>query len=382
MNLLYCAFDVFPGPKGAAAHIGHTLQIMEKIFKRIDMICLGTPDMPAYQQEGSIHIWRCQKFHPNFLKRTEYFFHHIYSVLDCLKKDPNVVQFRDIWSGYPLLSHPATGRSRLIFEVNGLTSIELPMRYTRLYKNSNLLYHFKQLEHLCLGKADKVVTVSKVNASYLQTYPVPEQKIRVIPNLADIPSSPELNKTEPDRLFYMGTLAPWQGITTLLKGFALVCRQNQLHLTIAASTRKFLKSVKKHIQKLSLNNFVSLKIGLTKKQIIEELERSYLSFAPLSRCDRNELQGCCPLKILESMALGVPVVASDLPVVRELIEHAKEGYLFPPGSYRALAGGISYLSAHPEERKKLAENGLKKIKMQYSRENYNRNYRTLYQEIY
>jgi glycosyltransferase involved in cell wall biosynthesis len=42
--------------------------------------------------------------------------------------------------------------------------------------------------------------------------------------------------------------------------------------------------------------------------------------APLADTPRNTRQGCCPLKILESLAGGTAVVASDLPVVRDLIE--------------------------------------------------------------
>ncbi|MGX2953608.1 glycosyltransferase [Shewanella sp. JL219SE-S6] len=52
--------------------------------------------------------------------------------------------------------------------------------------------------------------------------------------------------------------------------------------------------------------------------------------APLTPCRRNMLQGCCPLKVLESMACGTAVIASDLPVIRELVTHEKHGLLVPP----------------------------------------------------
>jgi glycosyltransferase involved in cell wall biosynthesis len=64
--------------------------------------------------------------------------------------------------------------------------------------------------------------------------------------------------------------------------------------------------------------------------------RAYVTVAPLTRGPRNELQGCCPLKIVESMANGTPVIASNLPVVRELISSGVEGMLFSPGSPRSL----------------------------------------------
>ncbi len=35
-------------------------------------------------------------------------------------------------------------------------------------------------------------------------------------------------------------------------------------------------------------------------------------------CLRNNVQGCCPIKVIEGMAAGTPLIASNLPVVQEL----------------------------------------------------------------
>ncbi len=47
--------------------------------------------------------------------------------------------------------------------------------------------------------------------------------------------------------------------------------------------------------------------------------------------------------ILESMACGTPVIASDSPGTREVIEDGKNGFLFPGGDHRDLAGKILHL---------------------------------------
>ena len=60
-------------------------------------------------------------------------------------------------------------------------------------------------------------------------------------------------------------------------------------------------------------------------------------------------QGCSPLKILESMAAGVPVVASDLPVVRELMEDRVHGRLVDPERPSELARAIRLLLDYPDE---------------------------------
>jgi glycosyltransferase involved in cell wall biosynthesis len=78
-----------------------------------------------------------------------------------------------------------------------------------------------------------------------------------------------------------------------------------------------------------------------------------MTVAPLTECSRNVEQGCCPLKILESMMAGTPVVASDLPAVRELVEDRRHGVLVPPDRPAELARAIRVLAGDPERRTEL-----------------------------
>ncbi len=61
----------------------------------------------------------------------------------------------------------------------------------------------------------------------------------------------------------------------------------------------------------------------------------------------------CPLKLLEAMALGTPVVATDLPAVREIVRDGRTGVLVEPGSAAALADGIARLLADEATRDRL-----------------------------
>jgi len=61
-----------------------------------------------------------------------------------------------------------------------------------------------------------------------------------------------------------------------------------------------------------------------------------------------------PLKLFEYMAAGVPIVATDLPSIREILRHGENGWLVPPGDTKALAEGIRYLLENPDFAKALA----------------------------
>lgn len=61
--------------------------------------------------------------------------------------------------------------------------------------------------------------------------------------------------------------------------------------------------------------------------------------------------------LVEAMAAGAAVVASDLPAFRDVLDRGRSGFLFPPGDSAALAGAVTDLLADPGRRSDLAAAG-------------------------
>lgn len=70
--------------------------------------------------------------------------------------------------------------------------------------------------------------------------------------------------------------------------------------------------------------------------------------------------------ILEAMQASVPVIASDIPGNRDLIQHESTGMLFPASDVGALMKTTSQLIQSPELRKQLAEKAKKKVETDFS----------------
>ena len=119
---------------------------------------------------------------------------------------------------------------------------------------------------------------------------------------------------------------------------------DDLELVICSSVHhRRAKPYRKLAEKLQVADRVRWLFTLSEEELASWREHALLSLAPLSDCSRNSLQGCSPLKIIESMAAGVPVIASDLPVVRELMSDGEHGRLVAADRPGELA-----LLDHPE----------------------------------
>jgi glycosyltransferase involved in cell wall biosynthesis len=72
-----------------------------------------------------------------------------------------------------------------------------------------------------------------------------------------------------------------------------------------------------------------------------------------------------PTKLFDYMALGLPVITSDLPLLRTVVEPAKCGFCVSPYDAEALAIRMIWCIEHPEDLRKMGENGRKAIVEKY-----------------
>jgi glycosyltransferase involved in cell wall biosynthesis len=83
---------------------------------------------------------------------------------------------------------------------------------------------------------------------------------------------------------------------------------------------------------------------------------------------------CAPMTILEALACGTPVIASDLGSIPEFVRHGYNGLLFRPGDPEDLARQVRWAFDHPEQLRAMRANARREFEEKYTAE---RNYKML-----
>ena len=189
----------------------------------------------------------------------------------------------------------------------------------------------------------------------------------VIPAKAEIPALREKLNLPLDKkiVMYTGHLYSWKGVDTLLE-LAKTYSQKSNHqspITNHQSLFVFLGGteydIKNFKQKANGLNNVLIFGHKPPQEIPEYLQAADVLVLPNS-AKNEKANWTSPLKMFEYMASGVPIVASDLPVIREILNE-NNAVLVEPDNAESLAKGIIKVLNEPENSAKLAKQAFEDV---------------------
>lgn len=363
-NILYTAFDIVPSPKGASTHILHNLRGLVNSGYSVHLITPNDGLLPPEDTIAGARVTRIpQDLTQNFLARAVHFGKSVLAHL-ALHPDYEVVHFRNIWDGFHITQNKKKFGYKTLFEVNGLPSIELKYHYPGI--GTELLTKIKEQELATLHLSDAIICPSRVTRDYIASLGLNREVVTVIPNgvsPSDFSASPLPNRTgrEPV-LLYIGTLADWQGLDIVIKALPKILEQQPAKLHIVGRGRSRQRKVlAKHIRKLGLEEHVIVQPPVSHHEIPALIAGADICVAPLGLNDRNVTQGACPIKVLEYMAAGRPLLASNMPIVRELVREDVDALLFSPNDPDDLARQALVLLNDVELSQRLAESAAERV---------------------
>ncbi|SMP13999.1 Glycosyltransferase involved in cell wall bisynthesis [Desulfurobacterium pacificum] len=220
-----------------------------------------------------------------------------------------------------------------------------------------LSFFFEKYEDWAVKKFDFVITATP----YIR-----DRLLKITLNVVDINNYPLLEefpeispwKGRKAEICYIGGIAKIRGIVELIKSLENV--DTLLHLAGSFES----KSVEEEVRKLSAWRKVRY-YGFVDRTKVQEILKSVMvgmvTFLPCPNHVNSQ-----PNKLFEYMAAGLPVVASNFPLWKEIVEENRCGICVNPLNPKEIAEAIKYLLTHPEEAKVMGENGRKAVLEKYN----------------
>lgn len=225
-------------------------------------------------------------------------------------------------------------------------------RLIRGFSEPLFRYGFAHPQHrLILQNRDDKQTV-------LQRALLPEEKISVIrgSGVDTEAFKPDPDVQEEPRISYFGRLLWSKGLKEFIGAAGIVRNvmpEAEFHLfgePYPANPESVSLSAIEEWKKLP-NVTVHGRI----ENVVPDMQRSAVICLPTA------MREGVPKSLLEGAAAGKPLLATDMPGCREIVEHGKNGYLVPAGSADLLAERILHLMKHPGLRKEFGRNSRKMV---------------------
>jgi glycosyltransferase involved in cell wall biosynthesis len=195
-----------------------------------------------------------------------------------------------------------------------------------------------------------------------------EKFLRINRNTVDVCNFPLLHELEDQtqwgdkkaEICYVGGISKIRGISEVCESLSLIKSSVRLNLVGKFSEPKTEETVKA----LSGWRLVNELGQLIREDVRAVLGRSIaglVTFHPLP----NHVDAQ-PNKMFEYMSAGIPVVASDFPLWREIITGNDCGILVNPLDPKEIAGAIDELARGPERARRMGQNGRKAVEERYN----------------
>jgi len=230
------------------------------------------------------------------------------------------------------------------------------------YESSNNL--FKYMIRYVLKQPHLLALLSKRIKDLIATF-IPNKRLTIIPSCINIPKSFSVNKklsilsNKRFKILFIGGVDPIRkGLIDILKAIPVIVKDYNNILFVLTGNRYAIELQIKN-SNINLNNYI-LCWGWVKE---DEKVKLYNSVDMLVLPSYNE---GLPYVLIEAMAAGLPIIATSIGGIPEIIEDGVNGFLIDPGDYHTLANRIILLLRNRKLRYLMERNNIIKVNDNFS----------------
>ncbi|MCW4015246.1 MAG: glycosyltransferase family 4 protein [Candidatus Bathyarchaeota archaeon] len=207
---------------------------------------------------------------------------------------------------------------------------------------------------------DKFIAVSHFVKTMLVKGGIPGKKIEVIHNWINLQKlEPYLKNIPANRektVLYVGQVSKLKGTHLAVEAMTQLTKEiPDLKFRVIGSG-PLLSTLRKKVKKNGLFHSICFLGTVNKETLFNEYRKAKLFVCPSLWPDP------CPTVVLEAMAFKLPVIASNIGGIPEMVNHGFNGFLFPAGDTAALAESVSKLVTNDELCSRFGENSYLAVK--------------------
>ena len=210
----------------------------------------------------------------------------------------------------------------------------------------------------------QAVAISTYTARELRK--IVDTPVDVIPYTAELPPpAPVARSRDGERsILFVGRLIERKGVAHLIRALGTVRRAVPARLVIVGDGPE-----RGSLEHLAQATGVASHVEFLGRVSDEALRHAYASadaFVLPSVLDQRQDTEGLGVVLLEAMNYGVPVVASDIGGITDIVQHERTGLLVPPGDESALARALTRLLSDPELARALGAGGTRLLRETFS----------------
>ena len=219
------------------------------------------------------------------------------------------------------------------------------------------------IAQLLMRDADGIVCVSEEVAKWVESLRGHREGVWVIPNGVDHELFSPNGRHRPAGLpqngtpviAFAGSFRPWHGIDDMLDAFKIFVDRthSDAHLLLVGDG-PMRDEFEAKARAFNLHDRVHITGMVPHAEVPQWLQGATMAVAPYPQLDHFYFS---PLKLYEFLALGLPVIATDVGQIRDVVPNGERGLLCPPGSPDALATAMEELVTNQDRSRVLGEAG-------------------------
>ncbi len=208
-----------------------------------------------------------------------------------------------------------------------------------------------------------IYTTPSVGARY-QTMKVRSGRIE---NYPIIGLSETCERNPQEKIIYLGGMSRIRGLAEVIEAFAAVTKKHprwELCLVGSCSPASFENELKERVEKLGIQEnveFIPWVPYEEKERLSSQAAMGIITYLPYS----NNMS-CLPNKLFDYMLVSLPVIASNFPLYREVVEPCRCGLIVDPSQPQEIARAMEYLIEHPQDAREMGERGRRAVLEQYN----------------